>query len=245
MTDLLNDKKWVMERLVPEYVPWYSKKTITDHVVRYKFATLLARNKKVLDIACGSGYGTYLLAHAGAKQVIGIDISKSTIDYALKKYAHPKIKYQVGDACHIDLTANSVDLVVSFETLEHLKDYQKFLSEIHRVLKPKGICLISTPNNLLNDEWCNEFHLHQFSQVQFQKDLGKYFSIIQMYGQKPMHAGYLNLVRKVTSVIPNGFAKWFLDSALKMMFRGVKVENIDEFRLGFVPAFFIAKCQKI
>jgi len=244
MRDSKIDNKWVMERLVPERVPWYGKKTISDHLARYQFAAQLVSNKKVLDIACGSGYGTQLLARAGASQVIGIDISQTTINYAKEKYSHPKVKFVIGDACKINLTDNCMDIVVSFETLEHLQNYQTFLSEIHRILKPKGICLISTPNNLLSDETCNEFHLHQFSQAQFLKDLSKHFKLLDLYGQKPMHSGYLNLVRNITAKISHKFIKWFIDSALKCMFRGVKIQKIETIKNGFVPAFFIAKCQK-
>lgn len=237
--------KWSLERLVPDLVPWYSRQMVNDHVSRYDFACQFAKGKQVLDIACGSGYGTVMLAKAGAKQVIGIDISKETITYAQNKYHHKLIKFLTGDATIIPLPNKSVDLVVSFETLEHIDKYQKFLFEIHRVLKKDGLCIISTPNSLLNDETCNEFHVHQFSKQQFLQDLRKRFIIVELLGQKPMPIKYLDIVRKITGHLPQGFIKWFVDSGLKCMFRETKIKPIKEMKRGFVPAFYIAKCSNI
>ncbi len=241
---ILNTKSWSHERLVPEGLPWYNKQMLYDHLDRYFFAQNFVANKVVLDIACGSGYGTQLLAKGGAKQVTGIDISIEAVSYARKYYGLKNVVYKIGDAEAIKEQRSSFDAVISFETLEHLLHPEKFLKEVTRVLKQDGIFIVSTPNRLLNTENSNPFHLKEFSLDELHSILSKNFSSIFFYGQKPVHAPYLSLVNQITSRIPPGFIHWIIDTGFKVVFRGSKVQPLDTFRIGFVPSYFIALCKK-
>src|ERR1700722_8417852 len=111
------------ERMVPE-----SADTLTfwEHIYRYGFALHYVPGKRVLDIACGEGYGAASLQKAGAAQVIGVDVSESACSHARGKYG---IDARVGSAEKIPLPDKSVDVVVSFETIEHVRDPGRFLDE--------------------------------------------------------------------------------------------------------------------
>ncbi len=153
-----------------------------EHLVRYQLAAQLAADKKVLDIACGSGYGAKILAEAGAAKVTAIDQSPAAIALARQNYSHANLIYKEGDAENIGEAGGSFDLAVSFETIEHLKNPEKYLAEIARVLNQKGIFLVSTPNREVFGQK-NPYHLHEFTRGEFEQILKKYFKNILVLEQ--------------------------------------------------------------
>lgn len=164
-------------------IPYYHKGTVmyAEHMTRYIAAQSLVTNKVVLDIACGSGYGTQLLSKK-AKKVTGVDIDKSSIDFAKKNYSGNNTEFILGGGEDIPLDDNSVDVVITFETIEHIKDYRKFLNEINRVLKNDGIAIVSTPNEKEFTEG-NHFHLHEFKFEELNGLLSKNFKFIKPFFQ--------------------------------------------------------------
>lgn len=173
----INDKS--IDEQGERMVPAFHKGALVygEHLIRYEAALALLKDKVVLDISSGSGYGTYILA-GKAREVYGVDIDRQAVAYAKRNYQRPNIKFMEGSAEAIPLDNQSVDAVVSFETIEHLKNYKKFLSEIKRVLKPEGLLLISTPND---EEFpqINQFHLHEFTLRELKDLLGQYFKNVQ------------------------------------------------------------------
>jgi ubiquinone/menaquinone biosynthesis C-methylase UbiE len=169
----VNDKS--IDELGERMVPSYHKGALVygEHIVRYESVLPLLKGKTVLDIASGSGYGTYIMA-GEAEKVIGVDVDEESVKYAQRNYKRPNTEFKVGDAEKIPLEDASVDVVVTFETVEHIKNYKKFLSEIKRVLKPGGFAIISTPNDLEFPEG-NHFHLHEFTHDELKKVLKEYF----------------------------------------------------------------------
>ncbi len=135
-------QEFLGERLVPELevdtVQYY------DHLRRYLFAQQEAYGRTVLDIACGTGYGSDLLRRAGARQVFSLDISAGALAYADRHWAN--LRLVQASAMQLPLADDSFDLVVSFETLEHLPDPAAFLSEARRILRRGGHLILSTPN---------------------------------------------------------------------------------------------------
>jgi SAM-dependent methyltransferase len=131
------------ERLVPELeadtVQYF------DHLRRYLFAQQYVNGRRVLDIACGTGYGGDMLLRGGAVQVIGADISGAALRYAVQRRS-ALIRFMQADAAQLPLPDHTVDVIVSFETLEHLAAPEAFLAEAKRVLRPDGCLIISTPN---------------------------------------------------------------------------------------------------
>lgn len=167
------------ERMVPEF---HNNSIIYgEHLVRYLSAKHLVKDKIVLDIASGSGYGTASLAET-AKKVFGVDVSSEAIVYANDRYGRKNIQYLQGDGAHIPLDDSSVDVVVSFETIEHIEDYKTFMSEVKRVLRHNGIFLLSTPNDIEFAEG-NHFHVHEFNHDELKKLVGDYFSYTKEYFQ--------------------------------------------------------------
>jgi len=162
-----------------------------DHVARYEFANEFAKGKCVLDIACGTGYGSIVLCRSGAKEVIGVDISDEAINFARAEYRMNGLEYRVGDVLDINFPQNYFDVITCFETIEHVRSQEKAFAELHRVLKPEGLLIISSPNRKLtspgrsiNDHPANPFHTTEYSTSEFISVLKKYFEILEVYGQR-------------------------------------------------------------
>ena len=132
------------ERIVPGKTPYI---IYQEHLNRYFFAAQFTKEKIVLDAACGSGYGTaYLLRNGMASRVYGVDISEDAIGYARKKYGHNRISFICADVVNMPFSDNFFDIVVSFETIEHLENHRQYLIECKRVLKRDGLFICSSPN---------------------------------------------------------------------------------------------------
>lgn len=167
------------ERMIPEA----HKGTVmyAEHMTRYIAAQDFVKGKVVLDIASGSGYGTKILSKEAAK-VYGVDVDKKSIEYSKNNFYSDNIEYLVGDGESIPLKSKTVDVVISFETIEHIEDYEKFLSEVKRVMKDDGVAIISTPNKVEFTQG-NHFHLHEFEYDELEKLLKKSFKIVESYLQ--------------------------------------------------------------
>jgi len=170
------------ERMVPDFHK--SSLIYAEHIIRYNAALDLAKDKVVLDIASGSGYGTKILSNK-AKKVYGVDVDQEAISYAQKNYGGKNIEYLLGNGEEIPLSDDSVDLVVTLETIEHIENYKKFTREIKRVLKKDGLAIISTPNDLEFAEG-NHFHLHEFEYEELLGLIKKDFKYVKTYFQATM-----------------------------------------------------------
>ena len=173
-------------RLYPEHIiphqtpggPW------ARHLKHYDFVNGFCINKVVLDAACGTGYGAHYLSQA-AKEVIGVDISQKAIAYAREHYQKPNIKFTAMDVCKLVFPDKYFDTVCSLETLEHLSEPEKFISEVKRVLKENGVFILSTPHvKKTNYNPKNPYHKVEFSRKDFQDILVKYFTAVEILGQR-------------------------------------------------------------
>lgn len=115
------------------------------HESIYGFVAARASHCRTLDAACGTGYGSYLLAHAGATWVLGIDRNAHRVRFANRRFAHPRLSFQVGDCEGLSFPADSFDLVVSSNTLEHLREPACFLHSIAKALSPRGQLIVAVP----------------------------------------------------------------------------------------------------
>jgi len=159
---------------------------VPEHLHRYALACRLARGVDTLDIACGEGYGTNLLA-SHAASVVGVDVSADAIAHASRKYKRSALRFLLGSATAIPLTDASVDLVVSFETLEHLREQDEMLREIRRVLRPGGQLIMSSPDKRFYTDATghkNQYHLRELYCDEFRELVGRYFPHTQMMYQR-------------------------------------------------------------
>ncbi|MHB8464573.1 MAG: class I SAM-dependent methyltransferase [Acidimicrobiales bacterium] len=137
-----------------------------EHVARYRFAASYVAERVVVDIACGTGYGTAMLAAGSPVSVVGVDISPDAVAHALAHYAG---EYVVGDVTTFG-DDEAYDLVVSFETIEHVEDAAAALANLHRILRPSGQLIVSSPFRPLTSPWArsaastprNKFHVREF-----------------------------------------------------------------------------------
>ncbi len=180
-----------------------------QHIMRYVFCSRYIKDKIVVDVACGVGYGSHYLARCDAKYIIAIDLDGYVLSLARKYYNTQNLVYVSGDARHLPLRDNSVDIFVSFETIEHLSKPEQFLKEIARVLKPSGMLIISTPNK----RWTRHpsYHLHEFYPNDFYKLLEKYFVEVEKYAQYISYTQllkdlYIRFYDKVMRVVRLGLA---------------------------------------
>lgn len=157
-----------------------------EHWHRYYLASEFIKDKVVLDIACGTGYGTKFLSQK-AKSCIGIDISSDSIEYAIENFSADKVQFKQGSITDIPLDDNSVDILVSFETIEHVDESAQKLAmkEYKRVLKEDGILFISSPNiDCWDHNPNNPFHLKEFITKDFVDFLQKDFKYVSYLGQE-------------------------------------------------------------
>ena len=170
------------ERVVPDKISENGSLYI-EHITRYMFAEQYVRDEKVLDAGCGCGYGTHLLSQR-ALSVIGTDISKEAIDYCKMHYNKDNIEFYQMDCCQLLFPKESFDVVISFEFIEHIADYDKFLKEVNRVLKKDGTFILSTPNKIKFPNANNPYHISNFDCKEFMQILRNNFSKVTLYGQK-------------------------------------------------------------
>lgn len=164
------------------------------HINSYIFASKFIENKVVLDIACGSGTGTTYLAGKGAKAVVGADVSQEALRDA-KRYdkARKRVEFILSDAEALPFASNSLDVIVSLETIEHLTHLGRFLAECGRVLGKKGIFICSTPNKKVYSPLfrrpVNPYHVREFDPEEFYGLLSQYFVNVEPYGQRQLNLG--------------------------------------------------------
>jgi len=170
-----------------ERLEFYDFSDVTvEHLHRYAIANELVRDKVVLDIASGEGYGSFILSKYASK-VTGVDIDKETVFNAQKKYLSNNLNYILGSADNIPVDSNSVDVVVSFETIEHHDKHEEMLMEIKRVLKPDGILIMSSPDKKNYSDipnFKNKFHIKELYFDEFECLIKKYFKFSDFYVQK-------------------------------------------------------------
>jgi ubiquinone/menaquinone biosynthesis C-methylase UbiE len=171
------------ERFTPEVkgAIWY------EHWHRYSVMLPLARGRRVLDAACGEGYGSWLLAQS-ATEVVGVDLDPLTIRHAQTRYAsQPNLRYVQASCTALPLPAARTDLIVSFETIEHLQGQETMIAEFRRVLAPSGALVISSPNKAVySDEsgYANEFHVRELFRAELEAMLDTHFPQQVWYGQR-------------------------------------------------------------
>ena len=159
-----------------------------EHYHRYCFTRDMCGGLDVLDVASGEGYGAAILAGV-ARSVIGVEIDTASVAHAETSYRAANLRFLQGDALALPLPDSSVDIVVSFETLEHLADHGRFITEIKRVLRPNGIFVVSTPDrNVYSAPGSepNPYHVLELTDPEFRAFLTDHFVHVSVLTQRPV-----------------------------------------------------------
>ena len=167
-----------------------------DHLNRYNFACdqigVLEQNAKVLDLACGVGYGTLMLANKTEATVTGVDILESAIVHATKHFCSDKTKYVCQDAKLLSIEPGSIDAVTSFETVEHVDFDQQLFDLFFRFLKPGGLLFCSTPNQdvMPFDKEKFRYHFKHYTNAELVKLLNiSGFTDVELFAQHDQKSG--------------------------------------------------------
>jgi GT2 family glycosyltransferase/ubiquinone/menaquinone biosynthesis C-methylase UbiE/predicted nucleic acid-binding Zn-ribbon protein len=173
------------ERFIPNQT---DKQMEIEHLQRYQSLLHVVKDKVVLDAATGEGYGAFLLSQS-AKAVVGVDINEETIIHAQSKYSKDNLTFIQASIESIPLDDQSFDVIVSFETIEHVHEeiQRRFMKEVKRLLKPDGLFIISTPNKLMYSDrrnYSNPFHVKEFYEQEFRDFLIPYFKNMDLYYQQ-------------------------------------------------------------
>jgi 2-polyprenyl-3-methyl-5-hydroxy-6-metoxy-1,4-benzoquinol methylase len=203
------------------------------HVATYRFAAPYLIGKTVLDLGCGTGYGSALLA-GDCASVTGVDISAEAIGYARAKYAAPGLAYDTIDkiehGSRLRFADASFDAVISFQVIEHVADVPSYLLEVKRLLKPGGVFIVATPDRAtrllpLQRPW-NLYHLKEYSHTQFEALFTPYFAnveVLHMSGTRrviDIELKRTRLVKWLTLPFTFPFApEWLRSAGLALMKR--------------------------
>ena len=169
MSGEMRSMKFTGEQVIPEEMG-FDPRELQAHLARYVWALGFCQGKKVLDAACGVGYGTMLLSWV-AKSAWGMDLKKECIEYAEKKYQTPRTLFTVGDVLS-GFATSFFDVVVSFETIEHLDLPGRFLHNVYEALVHGGIAIISAPENS-GSKW----HVQDYTKEQLRDLLATVFKM--------------------------------------------------------------------
>ena len=227
------------ERFVPEC----QREICYEHWHRYAFASQFAADLKVLDAACGEGYGAYLLAGSAA-EVVGVDLSEVAVAHAISRYsAAENLYFEVADVTQLDFSENTFDLIVSFETLEHLEAQEQMLDEFRRVLKPNGKLVISSPDKAIYTDRMgtdNEFHVRELYRDEFEALIASRFPACRILGQKLAFISAIwasgSLSEGLAQVISdqgNIDDRWDLDPVYLLAVCAENEADISDVKLGF------------
>ena len=178
------DMEFTGERVVPGKTP---EDIYKEHMDRYVFAADIVRDLDVLDVACGTGYGVSCMLQEGARRVIGVDLSPEAVCYARDRFGNGDGDFARADAVRLPFADASFNALVSFETLEHLRAYGRFLAECKRVLADDGLIICSTPNRRVFSpklaKPLNPFHVKEFWPEEFRRLLSRHFVHVALHGQ--------------------------------------------------------------
>lgn len=236
-------------QLLEEQSPWWA-----EHIHRYnEVLKIIKSTDTLLDIACGTGFGSNILAKKAA-QVIGGDIDKTTIAENNTIYNKDNLTFQELDGTKLPFDDNTFDVLVSFETIEHTIHYDEMIKEFKRVVKPTGKLFISTPNFYLNSPSgivTNPFHTQEFTPDDFKVLISTYFQKFEIFGQeyiryknkksinhkiahKIEQFQYLRGIRKLPLRLQN--------IAIKLLINKPQYPTLEDYRLTKDRSIIAEKC---
>jgi SAM-dependent methyltransferase len=211
------------------------------HLAAYEYILPLVEGKRVLDLGCGEGYGVDLLA-SRAREAVGVDLAPEALYHARRRYRKPNLRFLYMDVYRLELERESFDVACSLQVIEHLHRPEDFLAEVSRILKPGGLCVLTTPNRLIispgRETPVNPFHIREYDLSQFRDLMSRHFAEVRISGL--FHARKLRLHDLLTGknfsqfclrfpprLYRSFYLPWFLPSLTTRDFR-VKDDRLQE-----------------
>ena len=244
--------KFSDERTVEGFTPEF---VVKEHIERYRFAAKFVAGKTVLDIASGSGFGSRILLDSGATEVIGGDLSEEAVRYAEHRYGCNNLIFKVLNAEKIELGDESLDLVVAFETIEHVQNFRNMIYAVKRILKPGGMFICSSPNKKISSPFIskppNKFHVREFTINQLSAEIiDKGFEIKGVYGQCFFNYSvflkikiFIKLFFPFLSPLYQAITKKTAPDADDDLKDYLQIHPVSE-KHGLEPGYFILVCMK-
>lgn len=154
-----------------------------EHLHRYAICRDRVAGQRVLDVACGAGYGTNILAQVAA-HATGLDLDEAAIRSARRRYRRQNLKFVAADCCNMPFEDGSFDAVTANEMIEHIDDHDAFIDEVKRVLQPGGTFMVSTPNKPIYNRYKspNPFHVSEMDIPEFRELLESHFRHVHFTG---------------------------------------------------------------
>lgn len=222
-----------------------------EHEARYQWAASLVAGKRVIDAACGTGYGASILLEAGATCVDGYDVSTDSIAEANRLHAGRDVTFTVADATDLPCLDGHYEVYLSFETIEHIDDDRAYLREAARVVGPGGLFVCSTPNRDVTNPGTeivakpfNPFHVREYSLGELEALLLEFFPLVTVLGQTHRRSRYVRLLHRIGRVWPMLAVR--THQVRKVL--GVPREHRERhspsaLRSGFQPEVLVAVCS--
>lgn len=227
--DITNIRDKYPERIDPSHT---EHGILNWHLKKYEFALPYCKDRIVLDAGCGTGYGSMHLK-AAAKLLLSGDIDPVALSYAKNHYPDLVGSIIRLDAHEMPFRNRSVDIVCSFENIEHLKSPECFLAESRRILKPDGILIVSTPaSRKTTSTPRNPHHTIEWSPKDFEMILQRHFAVVEIYGQKRIQSIAHRLLQSADIF---GFRKWLIPRFIRhkankvLSTRPIEYLSLDDF----------------
>lgn len=223
--------------------------TYLRHLFAYEFANKhIPARSSILEIGCGSGYGTNLLSK-NAEKIIGLDVDKSTVERVSKRYNSKNCFFELYDGIRIPYADESFDVAVSFQVIEHIKNDKNIIKEIWRILKPGGIMIMTTPNRVFRligegQKPTNKFHIREYSPMEFEGLLKTNFLNVKVSGIRgtedvqEIEKNNVIISRKITRIDPLDLRRFLPEFLKQVISKNIK-EIIGNVKPGAKPINFL------
>jgi len=219
------------ERIIPDDL-YLDDVLFQRHLAAYKFiAKYIKAETKILDAGCGEGYGSDFLS-TKCRKIVGVDIAIETIENARRRYRQDNLEFLVTNSTNLCFPDNIFDVVCSFQVIEHIEDYQRYLGELKRVLVPHGFIILSTPNKITSPPG-NPYHIKEFYPDELTRTMQEYFSKCELLGLNPtFNLGEAIVMTIKLDIIGIASLKRLIPKSIKRaILKGVSIIANKEYKL--------------